>query len=98
MKCLLIAVVLFLVAMFSLGAAAKGDAGTDEDRLRLQIVLLRGQLAEALKKAALCEAQGSQAGQQMQAAQTEGQALIKALDARGLMVDQNNQIVAKPAK
>jgi hypothetical protein len=33
----------------------------------------------------------------LQQAQTEGQALVKALEARGLTVNQQNEIVAKPA-
>jgi Skp family chaperone for outer membrane proteins len=70
---------------------------TSEEQLQLQVVLLRGQLAEALKAQAKCEADGSQAQQQLQKAQTEGQALLKALEARGLMIDQTNTIVAKPA-
>lgn len=73
------------------------SAATDEDKLRLQVVLLRGQLAEALKAQAKCEADGSQASRQLQDAATEGQALLKALDARGLMIDQTNTIVPKPA-
>jgi Skp family chaperone for outer membrane proteins len=68
-----------------------------EDKLRLQVVLLRGELAEALKAHAKCEAEGSAAAKQLQQAQTEGQALVKALEARGLTVNQQNEIVAKPA-
>ena len=79
-----------------IGWAGSGQA-TKEDEQQLQIVLLRGQLAEALKAQAKCEAEGSQAQKQLQQANTEGQALIKALDAKGLMVDpQTNTIVAKP--
>lgn len=84
-------------AAFLASVLAQTSAATDEDKLRLQVVLLRGQLAEALKAQAKCEAEGSQAGQQLQAAQTEGQALLKALEARGLMVNQQNEIVPKPS-
>lgn len=77
-------------------AMAQANEPTQEDRLRLQIVLLRGQLAEALKAQAKCEADGSAASKQIQEAQKDGQELVKALDARGLMVNPQNEIVPKP--
>jgi hypothetical protein len=73
------------------------DAGTPEERLQVQVVMLRGQLAAALKAQAKCEADGSQATQQLQKAQAEGQALLHSLEARGLTVDQANMIVPKPS-
>ena len=77
--------------------AERQSAATHEDELQLQVITLRSQLSAALKAQAKCEADGSQASQQWQAAQAEGQALVKALDARGLMVDpQTNTIIAKP--
>jgi len=84
------------LCLLGIGVATAQEA-TKEDKLQLELVLLRGQLAEALKAQARCEAEGSKASQQLQTAATEGQALIKALDARGLMVDpQTNTIIAKP--
>jgi len=86
-----------LVAALFSGVALGHQEATHEEQLQLQVVLLRGQLAAALKAQAKCEADGSQASQQLQAAQSEGQALVKALEARGLMVDpQTNTIIAKP--
>jgi hypothetical protein len=88
---------LALLLLFGLFVAVRGEEASSEDKLRLQVVLLRGELAEALKAHAKCEADGSAATKQLQQAQTEGQALIKALEARGLTVNQQNEIVAKPA-
>jgi Skp family chaperone for outer membrane proteins len=89
---------IFFLSVSLIGLVLQAQsAATDEDKLRLQVVLLRGQLAEALKAQAKCEAEGSQASRQLQDAQTEGQALLKALDARGLTIDQTNTIVPKPA-
>ena len=96
MKTLLLIGVLWSAFLASVILQAQ-DAGTAEEKLQLQIVLLRGQLAAALKAQAKCEAEGSQATQQLQTAQAEGQALIKALEARGLMVNTQNVIVAKPS-
>jgi hypothetical protein len=88
---------LALLLLFGLFVAVRGEEASQEDKLRLQVVLLRGELAEALKAHAKCEADGSAAMKQLQQAQTEGQALVKALEARGLTVNQQNEIVAKPA-
>jgi Skp family chaperone for outer membrane proteins len=87
---------LALLLLFGLFVAVRAEEASSEDKLRLQVVLLRGELAEALKAHAKCEAEGSAATKQLQQAQTEGQALIKALEARGLTVNQQNEIVAKP--
>jgi Skp family chaperone for outer membrane proteins len=87
---------LALLLLFGLFVAVRGEEASSEDKLRLQVVLLRGELAEALKAHAKCEAEGSAAAKQLQQAQTEGQALVKALEARGLTVNQQNEIVAKP--
>lgn len=71
---------------------------TAEDELNLQIVILKSQLSQALAAQAKCEAEGPQSAKVAGEAQAAGQALIKALDARGLMIDQTtNKIVAKPA-
>jgi hypothetical protein len=86
-----------LLFLFGCLAGLHGQDATPEEKLRLQVVLLRGELAEAFKAHAKCEAEGSAATKQLQQAQTEGQALVKALEARGLTVNQQNEIVAKPA-
>jgi hypothetical protein len=96
MKAVLLVAVLWAGFLATVISQAQ-DGGTEEDRLHVQVVMLRGQLAAALKAQAKCEADGSQATQQLQMAQTEGQALIKALEARGLMVNAQNQIVPKPS-
>jgi Skp family chaperone for outer membrane proteins len=88
---------LALLLLFGLFVAVRAEEASSEDKLRLQVVLLRGELAEALKAHAKCEAEGSAATKQLQQAQTEGQALVKALEARGLTVNQQNEIVTKPA-
>lgn len=88
---------LTLIFVACLVAISAAQTATDEDKLRLQVVLLRSQLAEALKAQAKCEADGSQSAKQLQEAQTEGQSLVKALEARGLMVNGQNEIVPKPA-
>jgi Skp family chaperone for outer membrane proteins len=88
---------LALLLLFGLFVVVRGEEASQEDKLRLQVVLLRGELAEALKAHAKCEAEGSAATKQLQQAQTEGQALVKALEARGLTVNQQNEIVAMPA-
>jgi hypothetical protein len=68
---------------------------TAEDELALQIVILKSQLSQALASAAKCEAEGPQSAKVAQDAQAAGQALVKALDARGLTVNEKNQIVEK---
>jgi len=97
-------ILLIIYAIVGYGAtglllhAEKQAVATREDELQLQVITLRSQLSAALKAQAKCEADGSQASQQWQAAQAEGQALVKALAERGLMVDpQTNTIVAKPS-
>jgi len=92
---MLLAVLVIVVASIALYAYSDP---TTEDKLRLQVVLLRSQLAEALKATAKCEAEGSKATQQLQEANTEGQALLKALEARGLTVNAQNEIVPKEKK
>jgi Skp family chaperone for outer membrane proteins len=95
LKDFLWALVFIAAALWLLSAAAHGQEASAEDKLRLQVVLLRSQLAEALKATAKCEAEGSKATQQLQEANTEGQALLKALEARGLTVNAQNEIVPK---
>lgn len=91
--------VVVLSALFSAGflIAAQEQPTHETDELRLQIVMLKSQLAQALNLAAKCEHEGSQSGKIAQEASTAAQTLMKDLDARGLMIDpRTNTIVAKP--
>lgn len=72
-------------------------AATAEDALQLQVVILKSQLAQALGAAAKCEVDGPQAAKVAAEANAAAQALVSALDARGLRVDPaTNAIVPKP--
>ena len=83
----------------AVAVAQDKPAGTEADELQLQIVILKSQLAQALSSSAKCEAEGPQSAKIATEAQTGAQSLIKALDARGLMIDQQtNKIVAKPVE
>jgi hypothetical protein len=93
-----LAVLFLLLALAgSVQAQEPAPVATHEDELQLQVVILKSQLAQALAAGARCEADGPQAVKVAQDAQTTGQALLKALDARGLMLSSDNKIVAKPA-
>ena len=88
---------LVIVSLSMFGQAQ--EKVTEADELRLQIVILKSQLAQALSVGAKCEAEGPQSAKMATEAQTGAQSLIKSLDARGLMIDQQtNKIVAKPTE
>ena len=72
-------------------------SATTEETLQWQIILLKLRLAQALSSVAKCEAEGSQAVSLTQDAQTAGQALLKALESRGLTINGAQQIVPKPS-
>jgi len=91
--------VIAIVFMCAAIPAFAQEKATEADELRLQIVILKSQLSQALATSAKCEAEGPQSAKMATGAQSDAQELIKALDARGLMIDQaTNKIVAKPAE
>ncbi len=100
MKRVVIALIWVVSSLTAAEAFAQGPSApikaTREDELQLEIVILKSQLSQALASAAKCEAEGPQSAKTATDAQAAGQALIKSLDARGLTVNEKNQIVPKP--
>lgn len=91
------AAAILIFSATSYGQAPAKPSAADE--LQLQIVMLKSQLAQALASSAKCEAEGPQSVKKAQEAQADAQALVRDLDARGLMIDQaSNKIVAKPVE
>lgn len=88
-----------LVASVAVAQEKPPAVASEADELQLQIVILKSQLAQALAAGSKCEAEGPQSAKMATDAQTGAQSLIKSLDARGLMIDQQtNKIVAKPVE
>ena len=89
-------VIIVAVLLFGLTVQTQDKLSlTHEEQLMQQVSQLQSQLAQSLRAVARCESGGPQAVTLEEAAKSGMQDLLKALDARGISVNDKGELVPK---